>query len=87
MEWLCGGLCALAVLGIAGIAVLRRRDERRFQQWGSGRPTSAVCIHCHGRGWVQHTRRTLEFTGEAFANEAAPQTQCEICGGAGRVAR
>ncbi|WP_433213870.1 hypothetical protein ACQP00_02865 [Dactylosporangium sp. CS-047395] len=87
MEWICGGVCLLAVLAVAGYAVRGRLDDRRFFRRSPDQPISAVCINCRGRGWVDRSRRTLDFDGEGFVDESAPQTQCEICGGTGRVER
>ena len=84
MEYIACGLVTLmvaAALVVAAVAV-RRRVTR--PPAGNGR---ALCLKCHGSGWIQEPERTLTFTGEGFADVHRPARMCAACEGTGRVRR
>jgi hypothetical protein len=74
---------AWIVLSIAG----RWMDFRWFTARRVYPPTSVVCAECHGTGWIELRERTLNFTGDSFADVQRPPTMCEACGGTGQVFR
>jgi hypothetical protein len=82
-----GGFCCLSLTGLVGVLVLMYVVRSRRRRWGIGDRMSAVCIQCRGTGWTQQQQRTLDFTGEGFADGQPPAQTCPACGGTGRVTR
>ena len=84
MEYIACGLATLLVataLVVAAI-VLRCRTTRP-----PAVTSRALCVKCHGSGWIQEPERTLTFTGEGFADVHRPARMCAACEGTGRVSR
>ena len=44
------------------------------------------CLRCRGTGWIIEAGRTLDFTGDGFADRQAPAARCTACGGTGTAA-
>ena len=46
--------------------------------------TRVRCLRCRGTGWLGgETERTLDFTGDGFADRHTPATPCPECSGVG----
>ena len=87
MEYF-GFACWLVPVAVVALLVFARWwANRRFYRISLGGPREAVCITCQGRGWIEHHQRTLDFTGDGFADVHRPSTMCQVCGGTGRVRR
>jgi hypothetical protein len=87
--WTFGIMFALILLLIVVVAVLwrqRRAASRRFL-WSRRDSIITVCLQCRGNGWIERRERTLEFTGEGFADVVNPSTMCPACHGTGQRAR
>lgn len=85
MEYVILVACLVAAAGISLITarVIYRQGLRRPAR----KPISVVCVHCRGTGWIEQRERTLEFTGDGFADIERPATMCDACGGSGRALR
>jgi DnaJ-class molecular chaperone len=84
VEYIACGLAMLLVVAAAliTVAVLRRRATRP-----PAVTSQALCLNCHGSGWIQEPERTLTFTGEGFTDVHRPARMCAACDGTGRVRR
>lgn len=86
MEYLIFAGCLVAVAGIILITA-RLAFGLRFRRRPARKPTPVVCVRCHGSGWIEKRERTLEFTGDGFADIQHPSTMCPACGGSGQTLR
>jgi hypothetical protein len=80
VVYACGLLAVVLVVALLGVVVVGwlRRDRTR------GQPP-AVCLYCQGRGWIDRTERTFNFTADGFENVTRPAAMCEVCHGSGRL--
>jgi hypothetical protein len=86
MKYVDMALCIGGILLVAFILLRDRLERCEFGRWRdrSRDPTRrTVCITCGGAGWIQQRERTLEFTGDGFADVEVPATMCTACGGSG----
>lgn len=93
-----GTVVVLAAFALVAFGVWRvvRGRSRGFPRRGFGRsgfpgraaaPVTTVCLQCHGSGWITRRERTLQFTGDGFADVENPSTMCATCGGTGHRTR
>jgi hypothetical protein len=86
MEYVFFVACLVAAAGITLITtriIYRQRLLRRPAR----KPFPVVCVRCRGTGWIEQRERTLEFTGDGFADIEHPATMCQACGGSGQDLR
>ncbi len=73
--------------GVRGDWSGRRMFRRGGAPGRGGPPVVTVCLQCRGTGWIDRRERTLEFTGDGFADVQNPSTMCQACGGTGERIR
>jgi DnaJ-class molecular chaperone len=89
---LVGTVVAFVLLGLALLAVwwAAREARRRYGRprgFRRGPSVTVVCVQCRGSGWIDRRERTLQFTGDGFADVQNPSTMCPACGGTGQRTR
>lgn len=86
MEYVILAGC-LVVVAVITLIMTRMIYRQRLLRRPARKPISVVCVRCHGSGWIEQRERTLEFTGDGFADIQRPSTMCTACGGSGQTLR
>lgn len=87
MEYLIFAGCLVVVTAITLIMTRMIYRRRLLRRRPARKPISVMCARCHGSGWIEQRERTLEFTGDGFADLQRPSTMCAACGGSGQTLR